>query len=71
MSMGIGTNAQHPDEGELTRKLDAVACGVWFTSKGATIPKMIKYQDEEGFVHSITHIHVQNREEKLLWYSYL
>lgn len=24
MSMGIGTNAQHPDEGELTRKLDAV-----------------------------------------------
>ena len=25
---------------------------------------MIKYQDEEGFVHSITHIHVQNREEK-------
>ena len=56
MSMGIGTNAQHPDEGELTRKLDAVACGVWFTSKGAAIPKMIKYQDEEGFVHSITHI---------------
>ena len=46
MSMGIGTNAQHPDEGELTRKLDAVACGVWFTSKGAAIPKMIKYQDE-------------------------
>ena len=56
MSMGIGTNAQHPDEGELTRKLDAVACGVWFTSKGTAIPKMIKYQDEEGFVHSITHI---------------
>ena len=64
MSMGIGTNAQHPDEAELTRKLDAVACVVWFTSNGATIPKMIKYQDEEGFVHSITHIHVQNREEK-------
>ena len=64
MSMGIGTNAQHPDEGELTRKLDAVACGVWFTSKGAAIPKMIKYQDEEGFVHSITHIHVQNGSVK-------
>ena len=37
MSMGIGTNAQHPDEGEITRKLDAVACGVWFTSKGANV----------------------------------
>lgn len=46
--MGIGTNAQHPDEGELTRKLDAVACGVWFTSKGAAIPKMIKYQDKKA-----------------------
>ena len=54
MGMGIGTNAQNPDQGELTRKLEEIACGAWFTSKGTTIPKMVKYQDEEGLIHSIT-----------------
>ena len=64
MSMGIGTNAQNPDEGELTRELEQIACGVWFTSTGRTIPQMVKYQDGEGLIHSITHIHVQKQAEK-------
>ena len=51
MSMGIGTNAQNPDEGELTRKLEQIACGVWFTSTGRTIPQMFKYQDGERWAH--------------------
>ena len=34
MSMGIGTNTQNPDEGELKRDLEKIACGVWFTSTG-------------------------------------
>ena len=64
MGMGIGTNTQKPDEGELKRNLDEIACGVWFTSKGTTIPKMVKYQDEEGLIHSITKIHEQKQEQK-------
>lgn len=64
MSMGIGTNAQNPDEGELTRELEQIACGVWFTSTGRTIPQMFKYQDGEGLIHSITHIQVQKQAEK-------
>ena len=64
MSMGIGTNAQNPDEGELTRELEQIACGVWFTSTGRTIPQMFKYQDGEGLIHSITHIQVQKQSEK-------
>ena len=46
MSMGIGINTQHADEGELQRKMEEIACGVWFTCRGAAIPKVIKYQDE-------------------------
>lgn len=46
MSMGIGTNTQKPDEGELKRKMKEIACSVWYTSKGRTIPMMFKYQDE-------------------------
>ena len=49
MNMGIGTNTRKPDEGQMKRKnLREVACGVWFTSKGTVMPKMIKYQDDEG-----------------------
>ena len=38
MSMGIGINTQNPDEGELKRDLEEIACGVWFTSTGAVMP---------------------------------
>ena len=64
MSMGIGTNTQKPDEGELKRKMKEIACSVWYTSKGRTIPMMFKYQDEEGVIHKVTHINVQKQAEK-------
>lgn len=64
MSMGIGINAQNPDEGQLKRKLEEIACGVWFTSKGAVMPKLIKYQDQEGVIHRISRIRVMTQEEK-------
>ena len=65
MSMGIGTNARKPDEGKLKRdSLCEIACGVWFTSTGTAMPKMIKYQDDEGMIRSIGQIHVQTREKK-------
>ena len=65
MSMGIGTNARKPDEGKLKRdSLCEIACREWFTSTGTAMPKMIKYQDDEGMIHSISQIHVQTREKK-------
>lgn len=64
MSMGIGINAQRPDEGTLKRKLEEIACGVWFTSRGEVMPKLIKYQDEEGMIRKITKIRVMRQEEK-------
>ena len=54
MSMGIGTNTQNPDEGELKRDLEKIACGVWFTSTGSVMPKLVKYQDDEGLLHTIS-----------------
>lgn len=64
MSMGIGIHADHKDSGVICGKQEAVACGVWFTSTGAALPKMIKFQDEEGEVHALTNIHVIAFEEK-------
>ena len=64
MSMGIGTNTQNPDEGELKRDLEKIACGVWFTSTGSVMPTLVKYQDEEGLLHTISQIHVLKQDKK-------
>lgn len=64
MSMGIGTNAGKPDEGKLKKRQTGIACGAWFTSTGNTMPKMIKYQDEEGMIHLISNIRVERQEKK-------
>ena len=64
MSMGIGTNTQNPDEGELKRDLEEIACGVWFTSTGTVMPKLVKYQDEEGMLHTISQIRVLTQDKK-------
>lgn len=60
MSMGIGINTQRPDEGVLRRKQMEIACGVWFTSTGNTMPKMLKFRDEEGMIRRIDHICVSD-----------
>ena len=40
----------------------AVAC--WFTSNGRSMPRMVKYEDEEGTIRSIRNIHLIKTEEK-------
>lgn len=64
MSMGIGTNTQNPDEGDLRRIQQNIACGVWFTSTGAALPKLIKYKDSEGMIRQISRIRLLSEEKK-------
>ncbi len=63
-SMGIGTNAQSPDEGKLKGNQTPAACGVWFTSNGRILPKMLKFQEPDGQIVTLTHIQVLTEEEK-------
>ena len=62
--MGTDTKTQNPDEGELKRDLEKIACVVWVTSTGSVMPKLVKYQDEEGLLHTISQIHVLTQEKK-------
>lgn len=64
MGMGIGINTFTPDAGNVKGHQEAIACGVWFTSTGTAIPKMIKFLDEEGCEHILSHIHVRSSEQK-------
>lgn len=61
---GIGTNTEKPDQGKLTGEFRSVACGCWFTSKGRSFPKMVKYEDEEGCIQTIQDIEVVHSEKK-------
>ncbi len=64
MSMGIGTNTVLPDEGITKGRQHAVACYTWFTSTGRTLPKLIKYQDEEGQIQTLTNFRILHQCEK-------
>lgn len=63
MGMGIGINAEQPDEGALNGHQEPVACYVWFTSSGAVMPKRLKYRDQQGVIREIRGIHVQSHKE--------
>lgn len=58
MGMGIGINAEETDCGEVRGGQTAIACGAWFTSTGTVMPKLIKYQDDAGELHTLSNIHV-------------
>ena len=64
MAFGIGTNPPEADAGSVMGTQKKIACECWFTSKGRTIPKIIKVMDEEGFLHTIHEIQVLATEEK-------
>lgn len=64
MAMGIGINTSNPDAGNVKGRQEPVACGVWFTSTGRAIPKMIKFLDADGCEQILTSIHVQSAEHK-------
>lgn len=41
-----------------------VAVGCWFTSTGRAIPKMVRYEDDEGIRHIMEHIQVLKTDQK-------
>lgn len=70
MNIGLGIHARLPDEGKLPggeilkgRQTEA-ACGVWFTSTGNVMPKMVKYKNPEGEIRMITGLRVLRQEKK-------
>jgi hypothetical protein len=64
MGMGIGIHAEHPDVGKVQGCQEPVACGVWFTSNGEPLPKMLKFKGEDGEIYTLDHIQIHSREKK-------
>lgn len=64
MAFETGMNMELPDEGKIKGRQEEVACSCWFTSKGRTIPKMVKFQDAEGGLHELNSIRVAYTQKK-------
>lgn len=64
MAFQIDFSLQDTDSGELCKRQLPVACGCWFTSTGKPIPRLIKFQDENGELQTIQTIRVDYQEEK-------
>lgn len=64
--MGFAMEAQEEklQEKAVEGRYREVAVGCWFTSKGRVFLKMLKYEDEEGFRHTIENIQVLKSEKK-------
>lgn len=64
MGFRLGEIAERTDHGVLRGLQREIACECWFTSKGRSIPKIIKVMDEEGILHTIRDIQLLTSEEK-------
>lgn len=64
MPFGIGTNTEKANAGQIRGRQKEIAVDCWFTSKGNTIPRMFKYQDGDGMIHTVRNIRILQKEEK-------
>ena len=64
MAFGIGLHTEEKNEGIFKGVQCEVACGCWFTSKGRAMPKLIKYEDEEGQIREVRELHIHCAQEK-------
>lgn len=64
MGFRLGEIADPTEAGRIKGIQREIACDCWFTSRGRSIPKMIKIMDEEGMIHTINEIQILCSEEK-------
>lgn len=63
-AFGIGTNTQCTNAGEIRGTQKEVACDCWFTSNGKTMPRLIKFIDENDVLQTVTEIMIEYTERK-------
>lgn len=64
MGFAVGMETERLQERAIRGIPRKVAADCWFTSTGKMIPRMIKYEDEEGFRHMLKDIEVLKSDKK-------
>ena len=64
MGFSLGMVTEKLQGREIKGRHQKVAVDCWFTSNGRAIPRFLKYQDEEGLLHTLTDIRLRKTEKK-------
>lgn len=67
MAFGIGINTEHPQHNQPTGEFQKAAVGCWFTSKGESMPLMMKVETEQGEIVAVKDIQLLTSEKQ--WYA--
>lgn len=63
-AFGIGINTQGTESGKIRGTQLEVACGCWFTVSGKTKPYIVKIEDENKAIQTLSNFHVYYSERK-------
>ena len=63
-AFGIGTNTQKANAGVIQGIQKEVGCFCWFTSTGKSIPRIIKFIDDNGDLQTVYDVFVKYMEQK-------
>lgn len=66
-AFGTGSVVHVKDSGEIRGTQIDVAVGCWFTSTGESIPKLIKWKDDDCTIHTINNITVLCKTPKIFY----
>lgn len=65
MGFMVGTQSEKLQEKTVNGHLKKVAVDCWFTSEGRTMPRFVKYEDEDGCRQILNDIEVIKSNQKL------
>lgn len=63
-AFGIGINTQGTNDGEIRGTQKKIACDCWFTCNGKSIPRIVKFFDENGELQTIDKV---NNDLHIKW----
>lgn len=64
MAFLTGTELRHREERTVSGSRRRVAVGCWYTAAGRSLPYIMKYQDDNGMIHTLKPLHVLSSEQK-------
>lgn len=64
MGFPVGIEMEKHQEKAIKGSFQKVAVGCWYTSKGKSIPQMIKFEDSDGCLQELRNIQVIKSEKK-------
>ena len=64
MGFVVSSGSEIAEEKGITGHWQKVAVDCWFTSTGRVIPRLVKYEDDDGCIQVLRDIHIISQEQK-------